>query len=367
MIGLAVAPRRRAGRDRLVARERDAEVDELLGAELEELDVDDDLGLGLVVHLDEPLGHGDLVGGVADDDRVELRDRRHPPQVEEAADHRRDVLHVAVREEERPDDLVFVLLAVLLRVLRDEDRLLVDHLVEVPRLPHRRLEGLLEGKVPKVDRELVVLQLRVEDDVDPGRGAEGLVDLLDRRVGRKRDVDRLVRRRVQHRRRRPAALRLRLGPLGRRAADSLQAARLDVLVDLLQLLQSDVVRRIERDALLQLHLREVELPRGAMEPPPAEVGMGGLNLRAEERRLVLLVRRVDGRRLLVGHDGHVPVLQPLVVLRLPERALGGAAGRAHGQGEDSGEKEGSGRSRSVNDHGSPFNGGRRAEGRGSAG
>ena len=268
-----------------VARERDPEVEELLGAQLQQLDVEDDLGLRLVVHLDEPLGHGDLVGRVADDDRVELRDRRHPPQVEEAADHRRDVLHVAVREEERPDDLVLVLLAVLLRVLRDEDRLLVDDLVEVPRLPHRRLEGLLERQVPQVDRELVVLQLRVEDDVDPGRGAEGLVDLLDRRVGRERDVDRLVRGRVQHRRGGPAALRLRLGLLGRRASGGLEAARLDLLDDPLQLLVGDVVRRVERDALLELHLREVELPRRAVEPSPSEVRLGRLQPRAEERRL----------------------------------------------------------------------------------
>ena len=144
----------------------------MLRVDLEELDVHDDLGLRLVVHLDEPLGDGDLVGRVADDDRVELRDRAEAAQVEDRADHRRDVLHVAVRQEERADDEVLVLLAVLLRVLRDEDRLLVDDLVEVARLAHRRLERLLERHAAQLEREPVVLELRVVDDVDAGRGAE---------------------------------------------------------------------------------------------------------------------------------------------------------------------------------------------------
>ena len=146
-----------------------AEIEELVRVDLEQLDVDDDLGLRLVVHLDEPLGDGHLVGRVADDDRVQLRDRAEAPEVEDRPHHRRDVLHVAVREEERPDDEVLVLLAVLLRVLRDEDRLLVDDLVEVAGLPHRRLEGLLERHPAQVERELVVLELRVVDDVDARR------------------------------------------------------------------------------------------------------------------------------------------------------------------------------------------------------
>ena len=131
-------------------------------------------------------------------------------QVEDRPHHGRDVLHVAVRQEERPDDEVLVLLAVLLRVLRDEDRLLVDDLVEVAGLPHRRLEGLLERHPAQVEREAVVLELRVVDDVDARRGPQRRVDLLDVRVGRERDVDRLRRRRVQHRRRPAGAARPRL-------------------------------------------------------------------------------------------------------------------------------------------------------------
>ncbi len=184
-------------------------VQELVRVHLEQLDVHDDLGLRLVVHLDEPLGHGHLVGRVADDDRVQRRDRAEPAQVQDRPHHGRDVLHVAVREEERPDDEVLVLLAVLLRVLRDEDRLLVDDLVEVAGLPHRGLEGLLERQAPEVEREFVVLELRVVDDVDARRGAQGRVDLLDVRVGRERHVDRFRRRRVQHRRSAAQAPRVR--------------------------------------------------------------------------------------------------------------------------------------------------------------
>ena len=117
---------------------------ELVRVDLEQLDVDDDLGELLVVLLDDPLGHGDLVGGVAQRDRVLRLVDRDARRLEQRAQGVGDLGDVPVGEEERPDDEVLVGLAVLRRVGGDQDRLLVDDLVEVVLLAQERLERLLE-------------------------------------------------------------------------------------------------------------------------------------------------------------------------------------------------------------------------------
>ena len=195
--------RRDRGRDDVYAISEKPEVERLVGVDLEQLDVDDDLGDLLVVLFDDALGDGDLVRGVAQGDGVFRLVDRDARRLKERAQGVGDLGDVRVREEERPDDEVLVGLAVLRRVGGDQDRALVDDLVEVVLLAQQGLEGLLELDVGQDDRDVVVLQLRVEDDVDPRRVGERAVDLLDRLRLREVQVDGPVARRLEDGGRRP--------------------------------------------------------------------------------------------------------------------------------------------------------------------
>ena len=111
--------------------EREPEVLELRGVDLEQLDIDHDLGLRLVGLLDDSLRDLDLLDAVHHHDRVQPFVRGDEPGRKQTAEDGQHVLHVRVREEEGLDDPVLVRLAVRGRVLQDHDRLFVEHLVEV--------------------------------------------------------------------------------------------------------------------------------------------------------------------------------------------------------------------------------------------
>ena len=177
-----------------------ADVADAVEVELHELHLHDHFGLGLVVGLDDLLGDAHLVGGVADGDGVERLEREDVARLDHRAHDVGDLLGVAVGEIERADDEVFVVAARLRVVGDDDDGLLVEDLVEVIGGLHDALERLLRGDVAQLDGDAVVLDGLVEEDVDAERVAEGAVDVLDRRVARERQRDRLVRGRVELRR-----------------------------------------------------------------------------------------------------------------------------------------------------------------------
>src|SRR5258708_16124230 len=85
-----------------------AEVLVLGQVELEELDVNNDLRLGLVVRLDDFLSDADLVGRIADGNGVEGLQREEVAGFDHRPDDARDLLGIAIREVERADDEVFV-------------------------------------------------------------------------------------------------------------------------------------------------------------------------------------------------------------------------------------------------------------------
>ena len=67
-------------------------------------------------------------------------------------DHVVDLLRVGVRQVEGPDDLLFVLLALLRGVLDDQDGAFVQHLVPELIGGHHQVQPLLERDAGHVDR-----------------------------------------------------------------------------------------------------------------------------------------------------------------------------------------------------------------------
>ena len=142
----------------------------LLGAfaaDLQDLHVDDDLGARLVVGLEHPLddahhrrrgAHGQRVGG--------LVRRRTAAATGMPATRMMPVSswfisgRVGMRQEERPDDLIFELRALLRGVLDDQDGAVVQHLVEHLVGQHQLLQRLLERHPFDVDRDRAVRKSR---------------------------------------------------------------------------------------------------------------------------------------------------------------------------------------------------------------
>ena len=169
--------------------------------------------LRLVVGLDDALRHLHLVGGVAQDDRVELLVGGDLPGVDQAAQDGHHVLDLGVREEEGLDDQVLVGAPVLRRVGGDDDRC-------ARRPPCRSGRRRASGSRARPGRSTSLssiaiswsLQVGIEQDVDAERLAERAVDVADRHRLGEVERDRLVRARVEHRRlrRRAAGLLLHL-------------------------------------------------------------------------------------------------------------------------------------------------------------
>ncbi len=132
--------------------------------------------------LDDAFGGCHPVGRVADGEGVEARNRGHASGAECHAQQIHGLLEVGVGEVERLDDLLLVLLALLGRVGKDEDDLLVHHAVQGLAGRREGREGLLEGDVPQVERDGGVGEARVEDEVDADGAAQRLVGVLEPRA-----------------------------------------------------------------------------------------------------------------------------------------------------------------------------------------
>ena len=88
---------------------------------------------------------------------------------------------IGVRQRNRERDLPLVLQPVRRRVLRDDDRPLVEHGVEQPVRRQQRVERLLE-RARQVDRHRAIAEAGVVDDVDAGRVADEREDVAQARL-----------------------------------------------------------------------------------------------------------------------------------------------------------------------------------------
>ena len=329
--GERLRPAEERQRERL-AREVDPQVLQRRAVYFEKLDVDDQLGLGFVVVVDDLLGHGDDVGVVLDGDRVELGVLRDLPDIEKRAQEGVDLLRVSAREEERPNDLVLVFGPLLSVVVRDQEGVLVDDLVEVLELEHQDVHGALERQSRQVHRLLLVeVHLVVVEEVDPDGLRDRFVDLLDGLLLELQD-DRLVRRRGQARGRERALLGRLFGLF------DLARGRLELRELVLRLLQLGLrvgVGAIEEDRLGELRDRELELIGREVALAALEVDGRSPELRPHQRGLVAVVARVEAEGLRVPEHGRVPVLPLRALLSCAEGPLSGAPG----QGRDAEENE----------------------------
>ena len=151
---------------------------QLFPVQLDQLDVDEDFRFRLVVYLDDLFRNGDLVLDVLDRDGVELIVDGDVPDLENLSQKGLNVLDVGVGEEERLDHLILELSALVLSILINQDRVVIDDLVGELRLEHDHLEGLLEAHVVELHVYLLVrLDSLVEHEVDTGDGRHDVEDL----------------------------------------------------------------------------------------------------------------------------------------------------------------------------------------------
>jgi hypothetical protein len=192
-------------------------------------------------------------------------------------------------------------------------------------LPHQRLESALEFHVGEDDRDVVVLQLGIEDHVDSGGIGERLVDLLDGLGLREGQADRAVARRLQDRRLRAGAADLSLQCLEAGLPRPLRDHLGGLFARLAQLHLGVLVRRVEQDGLVELHHGELRAPGGAVHLALLEVELRRLDLRPGERDLVGVVARLELEGARILEHGDVPVLDRLLLARFPEGARAGTA------------------------------------------
>jgi hypothetical protein len=291
--------------------------------DLQQLDVDEDLTLGFVVGVDDALRDGDLGRGVLDGHGVEIGVLGDLARLQQGAQQRHDRLGLGVAQEEGADDLILVLLPFLPRIRSYQQCELVDDLVEVLGLHHEDVEGLFQRNVADVDRHrLVLVDLVVEDEVDPRCLADGAEDLphLDL-LEVEQDGD--VRARVQLGR----SEILAAGPLlehfdfGGSLLGAVQLAH-----GPLHLAGGVLVVRAEQQGLLELSNGELELAGFGVPPPLDEVLRRRLELGPLQGDRVAGVARIESDGLAVSQDRPVIVLPAHIPLGLVVGLLGGAAG-----------------------------------------
>ncbi len=114
-----------------------------------------------------------------------------------------DLLRLGVRHVEGPDDLIFVLLALLGGVLDDQDGAFVQHLVPELIGGHDQVQPCSSVTPDDVERRRPLddrLRALLDDDVDAGDVADELQDVLDRRCWSRNGAQRRLRCRVEDRR-----------------------------------------------------------------------------------------------------------------------------------------------------------------------
>ncbi len=162
--------------DAIDSRHPRAQLDAVLlepsAVDLEQLDLDHDFGPPLVDDPHDPLGGRDLVGGVVDGEGVRPGQGRDPARPEHDPQQVDGFFQVGIGQEQGLDRLLLELAPLLGSVGNDGQHMRVHHPVErVPR-GAERVQGLVEGDVLEIEGHGLVLELRVEDEVD----ARGLAE-----------------------------------------------------------------------------------------------------------------------------------------------------------------------------------------------
>ncbi len=165
-------------------RQRDAEVALDVAVDFEDGDVDDDFGAGAVEVVQELLREEQLIGRGAHDDGVLAGNEIDlDAGIEQVADGDDDfvgvVLLAGVGEIEGLDGLLVEVGALGAGVLGDEDGVGGDGLVEGAGEGADDAEGVGPADVGEVDGNALGGVVGIEEDVEAGGFADGLVDDLD--------------------------------------------------------------------------------------------------------------------------------------------------------------------------------------------
>ena len=179
-------PARRGGRRALKRgrgterwREVPAVFQGLAPGDLEDLHVEDDLGLLEVVRRDHFFHELDLLRRVTDGDGIEHLVHVYLLRVEHGAEKIHDVLRLRVVEVKRLDHEVLVLVHLRLGLGDDDDGVGADLLHEELVGGEEEVKGILEGHVLHEDRNGLRLHLFVEEDIDARELRQELEDIFD--------------------------------------------------------------------------------------------------------------------------------------------------------------------------------------------
>ncbi|HAK55454.1 MAG TPA: hypothetical protein DCP38_08230 [Acidobacteria bacterium] len=237
-----------------------------------------------------------------------------------------------MRDIERPDDLLLVLRALLRCVGRDDDRALVDDLVETLVRREDLVERVFDGDAGQGDRVLPILKLLVVGDVDPGRIPDEVQDVSQVRVDELHG-ERFARRRVQQQRGRGL-----VGLLAHLLDGRPRPRGLDPIADealqLGHLGRGLLIARIEFAGLAILERRRRQFVARLELTGPNQMRPRGVEHRPFERDLVVDAFWIVLDRLReVRHRG-VPVAVERSHFPLLERPTRRASRHHHGQHHD---------------------------------
>ena len=163
---------------------------------LDDDQVDEDLGLGLIEVQNDLFSEVHLVAGAADDERVLRIDGEDQAEVAHRAHRGHDLLQLGGRGDvgqvEDARDLVLVVAAFGHGFLGDEDGIGRDGLPEGVGQQGDVIQGLLERAVLEIQGKLLVVrhQLGIEQDVDGSHCTDRVVERFHRLV-RDLEVERL--------------------------------------------------------------------------------------------------------------------------------------------------------------------------------
>jgi hypothetical protein len=319
--------------------EVDAELLEPEPGDLHDLDVDEDLALGLVPHPEELLGQNHGLGRVADGHRVEIlvdldgRDLVH--RFDHLDQSLLDVLGDDVGQVEGPDGVELVLHPLLDVVRDDDDGPFVDDPEEVLARDAQEAQGRLEVLAGQVDGQGRVAEGLVVDEIHARHAPQGLEDGPQRDLGPKAQVQRLPGAPQRDRPLEPFLGRfIRLG--GRREESS-------------QLLDQSPVGRVESQGLLVGRLGVGLISLGGQISRELKVLQAGRRPGPHQGQPVNGFPGIGQSRLFVVPDGflEIPVelglgAHSVFVVEVPGALLvvireRRAGGRAQGQHQNDGD------------------------------
>ncbi len=156
-----------------------AEVEDARGGHFHHLHFQHHLGVGLVLRLQQLLGHAHGIGGVAHGQGVEAFVDEHVARLEHGLDHVQRGVGVDAGQVEGAHDQFLVVLGLLWRVGVDHQGVFVDDLLPQLVLLQQQCHGVLDAQLAHEDGGLHVrAHVLVEDEVDAGDLGQHLEDGL---------------------------------------------------------------------------------------------------------------------------------------------------------------------------------------------